>query len=718
MKKFILYTLALLLAVSCSKESESLNPEGAKGTMKINISATRTETDGEYNPLDHIVVRIFNHKGELVRRYAALTDIPTSLELLAATYRVTVEAGEIEQASFTKRYYQGETTFEILPGQVTTAQVVCKVVNTVADVKFDQTVAENFGTDFYAWVVTADKVDETQAAQGEVPALKFTTDNKGYFTLPEGVTSLAWKFVGEHPTKGPIAKEGVLNEVLPGSKYQITFRFSKDLPGYIEVFTIKVDTSTDDEDDTIIFSPDPALSGENFDIDQRQDFIPGKTEDKKYRVATQAAVNQISLDYQGQSYDLLNGTYDGVTVTRDTDRSVGVVFANSFFAGRAGGEHTLNFHITDVDGGTLQKQSLYRLQGVLPAAKADCDLWHNTVTLRALILEPAVAAVKLALRTKDGAWHEADGVKGADGNYSASFAATWSEAENESGLKVYTPDPGTGIFAATAYEASAEIDGTQSLVAFTSPAGDAIENSGMDLWSTYNVVGSSFTGGSVAYPNQSSNKSFWVGGNNKTTNQLCVSTTIDGSNGLCAQLHPQVAAGNFAAGNLFTGTFECGTGILDMFGYARFGIKYSYSARPRALRVRYNATVGNVTDKGSTGLTTDDVDYARLFVCVTDWTARHSVKSGASFDANTFWDPVKASSLSEGAILGYGSKLVTESTPGWITEEFPIQWYDKDGTPAADNFSLVISFATSYKGDYMGGSTSNYLYVEDIEWVY
>ena len=166
----------------------------------------------------------------------------------------------------------------------------------------------------------------------------------------------------------------------------------------------------------------------------------------------------------------------------------------------------------------------------------------------------------------------------------------------------------------------------------------------------------------------------------------------------------------------FTGTFECGSGFSTT-GYARFGVQYSYSARPRALRVHVNATVTQVTNaKGP--LTTDDIDPARVYVCITTWTDRHSVDSGLQYNASNFREPAKAPSLAEGAIIGYGSKTFTESTDGWVTLTLPIYWYDKTAAPAAGRYSLVISCSTSAYGDYTTGSTNNRLYVEDFEWVY
>ena len=125
-----------------------------------------------------------------------------------------------------------------------------------------------------------------------------------------------------------------------------------------------------------------------------------------------------------------------------------------------------------------------------------------------------------------------------------------------------------------------------------------------------------------------------------------------------------------------------------------------------------------MTNEGKSDLTTDDIDKSRIFVCVIDWTERHAVKSGAAFDVNTFWDPETQSSVSEGPILGYGSVTLEESSNGWETLTLTINWYDQTAFPAAGNYSLVISCATSYKGDYVAGSTNNVLYVEDFQWVY
>ena len=244
MKKYI--TAALLfcaaLTAACSKETAGSADTGDTGALEMRVSATRAEADGEYDPLQRLAVRIYRASGELLRQYTAET-LPSRLELLAGEYRVEVDAGEAVPASFTKRFYKGEKTFTVAAGQTTVAEVECKRQNVVAEVKFDATVSAAFGENFHAWVVAADAFDEGQVQQGGVPALNYTADGTGYFTMPEGATTLTTRFEGTHPDRGVIVREARFEGVQTGGKYSVSFRFSKDLPGFIECFVVKVDTS-------------------------------------------------------------------------------------------------------------------------------------------------------------------------------------------------------------------------------------------------------------------------------------------------------------------------------------------------------------------------------------------------------------------------------------------------------------------------------------------
>ena len=305
-------------------------------------------------------------------------------------------------------------------------------------------------------------------------------------------------------------------------------------------------------------------------------------------------------------------------------------------------------------------------------------------------------------------------------------------------LAYKTRNAGTGVFLGQTYEYRLTVDGEEVASGSFSAGGtaDAIPYASMDQWCTSKVTGGFFTSAEVAYPNASSSDMFWANGNNKNTSGLCTQdSSVAGFNGTsCALLKGDTATGNiFAPGNLFSGTMEFGTGFTDMFGYASFGQQFTYSGRPSGMKVRYKATVSKMTHVGSNdpdksshvaGETTDPI---RIMFCITDWSARHRVKSGVSMDTATFWNPEKASSVGEGAIIGYGSLMITESTAagaggadgnGWVEAVIPLRFYDTEAKPSDGSYSFVFSASSSAYGDYLTGSTDNILYIEDMEWVY
>lgn len=708
MKKYI--TAALLfcaaLTAACSKETAGSADTGDTGALEMRVSATRAEADGEYDPLQRLAVRIYRASGELLRQYTAET-LPSRLELLAGEYRVEVDAGEAVPASFTKRFYKGEKTFTVAAGQTTVAEVECKRQNVVAEVKFDATVSAAFGENFHAWVVAADAFDEGQVQQGGVPALNYTADGTGYFTMPEGATTLTTRFEGTHPDRGVIVREARFEGVQTGGKYSVSFRFSKDLLGFIECFVVKVDTSTDDYDDTFPFSPEPSIESDGFDMDQPQDFIPGTTAPKRYMITTMAAVKSVVIGIGDDSYEALNGTTEGVEVTRESDLSLTVTLSDAFFAGRPGGSHPVSIRVTDSAGAEATAISEYRLQGLLPIEKTDYDLWTNSLTLRALVLDPNVTTATFGLRVKDGEWSDAEGVNAGEGIYTATFTAQWKESVNAAGLTVHTPVAGTGVFAGNSYEARAALDGeTVSSAEFQAAAGQVIPDGDMES-------------GSLPCFGKSTSESttFW-GSGNAATSGLCAQSTKPGMGGsYCAKLESQSAFGLLAAGNLFSATFR----FASLSGTASFGMPYQWTARPTALRLKYHATVGAV-NKGTVTkeheYIQDGQDRSRIFAVIVDWNSRHATVAGMGSPTGV-WDPAKTAETAEGPVIAYGSLLIGETTPGdaMTTVEIPIEYYDRTTKPTGA-YTLVISCTTSAYGDFKVGCLGNVMYVDDFEWVY
>lgn len=179
-----------------------------------------------------------------------------------------------------------------------------------------------------------------------------------------------------------------------------------------------------------------------------------------------------------------------------------------------------------------------------------------------------------------------------------------------------------------------------------------------------------------------------------------------------------ISVKKFGAGNLFVGDF----GEIVITGgqgaKVKFGKEYEFTARPTGLKLKYKNTVGNINYIGSkTGVSESDIDKARIFVCLCNWSGQHTVDTTKEA---TYFDPTDPNKqASEGEVIGYGDLQIGETHTDWTEVTIPIVYNDKINKPGYNKKSyLVISCAASIYGDYLCGSTSNDLTVDDFEWVY
>ena len=386
-------------------------------------------------------------------------------------------------------------------------------------------------------------------------------------------------------------------------------------------------------------------------------------------------------------------------------------------------DHKFALTVTDTKEQVTTKTLTFHLTAKPTLAyNDDADLWANTATVTAEHL-PDGAAVQY--RVKGAAdWQEAELVEGDVYR----LAPVWSASTNEAGLEIHTIAEGTGVFAASDYEVRVAKEGEAlAAVEFKTADGDVVPNGDMSGWSKRIWLDASNGEYPITYPNPEGVK-LWDSGNNAFLEQYNEDGTPKLFTPLCREdeteagtaiLSAQMVMGFvFAPGNMFTGDFN----YTGLSGTVNFGKPYAWTARPRALKVRYKAQVGKIDKVGSNdpdgASYKDKQDRARIFVAVVDWTAQHGVTSGMTAPTG-MWDPATMKSVDEGAILGYGDLVITQTAAGWIEATLPIDWYvEKAGKPAADKFSLVISCATSVRGDYLTGCSTNTMQVDDFEWVY
>ena len=384
-------------------------------------------------------------------------------------------------------------------------------------------------------------------------------------------------------------------------------------------------------------------------------------------------------------------------------------------------DHKFILKVTDAKGKSTTKTLTCHLTGkVALAYNNDADLWANTATVTAANV-PDGGSVQY--RVKGAAdWTDAVLVEGSKYR----LAPVYETSKNAAGLDVHTIKAGTGVFAATTYEVRIAKDGQAvDSKEFATAVGDKIPNGDMSGWSKRIWIDGSNNEFPITYPNPEGMK-VWDSGNNAFLEQNNGEETLftplcrqDETEPGTARLQARMVLGFvFAPGNMFTGDFD----YSGFSGTVNFGKPYAWTARPRALKVRYKAQIGKIDKVGSydpDGASYQDKqDCARIFVAVVNWKAQHGVTSGMTAPTG-MWDPATAKSLDEGAILGYGDLVITQTATGWIEATLPFNWYAKDAAnPASAPFSLVISCATSMRGDYLTGCSTNTMQVDDFEWAY
>ncbi|MEG1622577.1 MAG: DUF4493 domain-containing protein [Alistipes sp.] len=703
MKGILLYCLTTLMLLFTSCTKTEVDTAQGEGRLQLRILA-EAGAAGDYNPLDFCTIRIYSSDG-LIRKYDTQTAMPAELWLPIGSYSIRVEAGDKSAASFTHKSYRGEKDFTITKGAATAVEVRCNLLNAVVAVTYDATIPAKFLEGFSTGVCAGDHYDQSLIADGK--ALAYTTNGTGYFLLPEGVNTLAWAFSGQLKDGSSVTRTGKISPVKAAGKYTLTLRYSAAGQGSLE-FALSVDETTDDWDDTIIFDPNSniTIAGDGFDISQPQPYVSGE---KRVLISATNTIKTLSLQIGSRTIDLLNSVEPGVTVAHTTDKNYTVTFGAALFAPLSGGSHTFTFAVTDTGGQRATANAYFLTSGVLPIATSDYDLWQNTARLKAQITDANPTSVAIQFRQPGQAWQQLPATKGVDGLYMATVSPTWNTSTNASGLTIHTVAPQTGIFANKDYEYQAVVNGNAAgcMLSFKTTATQPIPYGDME-----DATLSCFTTNNKTAP-------VWGSGNNSFTKTLCTQSTHIGMGGsYCAKLKAAKApfVNVLAAGNLFTGTFtQQGTG-----GDVDFGQDYPWIARPTALKLKYHATIGIVDCIKHTGagVIKGDQDIASIFVCIVNWNNRHKVSSSI-MGCSGMWHPESISSTAEGAIIGYGSAKLTQSTSGEAMVELllPINYYDTTTRPD-QAYKIVIACSSSLYGDYMAGCSTNELYLDDFEWVY
>ena len=723
MRNYFIYLVAtalLLFAAGCEKGSEFGPNEGGIAVRLSEVSTRAVSTEGV--TIDDCTVYIYEKtdgaEPTLIRKYAP-GECPSTIKLLAGSYTARVQWGEApDVAAFDKCLYEGTADFAVTAGRTEQLAVHCYPQSAVVQVTFAY-----MAKDVTDYVVDISLLNTGSAASG----LTFDRDETGYFTIPEEGGWLEWAFSGNHTIKGHLYKSSRL-AVEGGKKYGLVFRYSEDLPGYIQIEVISVDLSEERHDDLFVFNKQPEVRGDLFSgtpeyADEAMTLTMAATSTTAelrrgdiYLLGTQpltrAGAGQHIFHWgpeMGAQGERNHVQWELVADGRELNITLNPDFFNFPI-----GETQLRFEVEDTNDNTGEKiASILMNRGIRMVGTGDYDLWTNTFTARGLSTG-SVPTFKLR-KAGTETWRELPGVAGADGEYTAVFTPEWEESYNEqAGAAIYRPVSAQSVYANNLYELVAVIDGHEYMTTFDTTCDQPIPYADMSDSSL-----SCFT---------MNHGSFWDSGNlsilgGLTTAWLCVQDEkrdASGKTWKCAHLQAGEKAGLLSAGNLFTGSFDAPSLTA---GTVSFGMDYDWQARPTALHVKCCAEIGAVSHRnheletGGYPLEKGEQDISVIYVAIVDWDQPHKVTSGTAYPSG-MWSPAETTDPGEGAVIGYGLVVMDKGTGSVLEDmEIPIYYYDKVAKPSK-NLKIVISSSTSYYGDYMVGCKDNNMWLTDFSWVY
>lgn len=708
-------TIGLMLIVTACTKDPGIDKDemGSVAFMldfngkKISLSGNSTKSDAQYNPLEVSTMWIYSVTSDgagettdkLIRKYKPANSVPSDLYLAAGKYKVVVDAGDLNEATFTNKHYAGETTFDVVAQETRPVTITCKITNIAVRVEFESTIREKFDLGYEAYVCASDDYSQTDAENGTVPTLHYDTDTTGFFILPDGVNNLSWGFLGE--SSDPAinknnSKTGTIELPESGKQYTLKFKYSKTPDGYLTVI-VKVQEYVDAFDDSFLFSPEPTVMGDGFNIDKVTGYYSdpikfnissiNDLQDMKFTVAGDG----ITYEIMHEGSVLPEAAANGITYT-PTDAMNGVLtLTPSFFEKLEAGINSINFEIKDSGANTGKATAQIAL--AKPVSITSQDLWFGTADLSAVVTNPATNNVTIKYRVSGaGAWTDLPTIKGADGyTYTAQI---------------------TGYKPGKTYEYQLFENGVESgeIKNETTPAGTQMPNAGFEEW---------HQSGSSWYPFAEGGSEFWATGNpgsallqtNITTREADPRPSSSGQYSAKLQTTDIVKP---AAGNIFIGEFGK-PDMLSMSGTVNMGRAFTFNARPTKLRFWYKGNVGSG-------------DKSRIFVCLTNMTkpgcTYHTVNTKSSEIDKTVLDPTQEflytnrqdPSTLEGHILGYGDLLIEQSQGEWTMVEIPINYRKKYESEKPN--VLILTASASYRGDYFEGSTDSNLFLDDIEFVY
>ena len=747
-KLYIAFVGMACLCLACSRDDRALlDGEGtlrlrAQVNDEVQIISRAGAPEGETSPEEELKknCRVRIYKGEkLIYKHAGwdATLQEPGLSLSSGAYRVRITSGDSVDASFDKKYYEGNKSFEICQAQTTPVEVVCNVMNTLAKVVFDASLEPYLEKGEVSVAVDVDGGSLTYPYQKEAAEAK-----TGYYSLPQGKEYLICTFTGVAKNGRKFTQTNRIESAKKSTLYTLTYKISDlETPApptdeggaFIDLKVDETPLAKKEEEILIYQRPQFRAVNQSEEVDMKQPWFLElnsqiQPEVKIYTSTPLAEASVTSevftkLGLASAELNLMDEATrvelqeKGITVTSQ-EKLLTMNWGNSLNdLLKEEGEHHIIYKATDtaVEGNAAARTNT--IDWTISVSNANIravnipypyQIWADRVTLYAEVINGRTldpnAQLSFRYRKKE------------DSNWIDNIKAKLGEDQ-----KTITSDEIKGLTPGTTYEYQV-LEGdkvSNQTCEFTTEAALQLPNSGFENWS----------GDSPKLIHGSGEEMFWDSGNHGSATLKENVTTPDGSvkhgGNYSAKLESKFVAfwgiGKFAAGNLFIGDYLKTDGTDGILGIGRpMGKDASgrpVTSRPLALR-GYIKYISGKVDYGKEQIPNGSQDIGIIYMALTDGEGKAYENSHWSFIIKTkeklFFDKNAAD------VIAYGEKTWEQSTEGEGMIPFEIRFdYDAkpDGRTRIPNRILIVAAASKF-GDYFQGSTGSTMWLDDLELIY
>lgn len=746
-KLYIAFVGMACLCLACSRDDRALlDGEGtlrlrAQVNDEVQIISRAGAPEGETSPEEELKknCRVRIYKGEkLIYKHAGwdATLQEPGLSLSSGAYRVRITSGDSVDASFDKKYYEGNKSFEIHQAQTTPVEVVCNVMNTLAKVVFDASLEPYLEKGEVSVAVDVDGGSLTYPYQKEA-----AEEKTGYYSLPQGKEYLICTFTGVAKNGRKFTQTNRIESAKKSTLYTLTYKISDlETPApptdeggaFIDLKVDETPLAKKEEEILIYQRPQFRAVNQSEEVEMKQPwFLELNSQiQPEVKIYTSTPLAEASVTSEvftklGLASAELN-LMDKATRAALLEKGIMVTSQEKLLTMSWGnslndllkeeGEHRIIYKATDtaVEGVDARTNTIGWTISVsnanICAVKIPYpyQIWADRVTLYAEVINGRTLDPNAQLSFR----------------YRKKSEQTWNEAipaKLGEDQKTITSDEIKGLTPGTTYEYQV-LEGdkvSNQTCEFTTEAALQLPNSGFENWS----------GDSPKLIHGSGEEMFWDSGNHGSATLKENVTTPDGSvkhgGNYSAKLESKFVAfwgiGKFAAGNLFIGDYLKTDGTDGILGIGRpMGKDASgrpVTSRPLALR-GYIKYISGKVDYGKEQIPNGSQDIGIIYMALTDGEGKAYENSHWSFIIKTkeklFFDKNAAD------VIAYGEKTWEQSTEGEGMIPFEIRFdYDAkpDGRTRIPNRILIVAAASKF-GDYFEGSTGSKMWLDDLELIY